>query len=98
MWQGLAWVCALFATSCNAAPDAAIIQAAYERAEAAGSALHDKELLVVTAKCHDGGASAFLCEISFISKSDAAQQLYFDIVAVARTENGWVLRSGLCRR
>jgi outer membrane cobalamin receptor len=101
MWQNLQWmqwVCVVLATACSAAPDAAIIQAAYDRAEAAGGALHDKDLLVVSAKCHDSGANTFLCEVSFISKSDVAQQLYLDIVAVARTGDGWVLRSGLCRR
>jgi hypothetical protein len=98
MWPGLRWLCTLLALSCNAAPDVAIIQAAYERAEAAGGALHDKNLLVVSAKCHDSGGNAFLCEVSFISKSDAAQQLYLDIVAVTRAEEGWVLKSGLCRR
>ncbi|HEU0148249.1 MAG TPA: hypothetical protein VFR21_15420 [Bradyrhizobium sp.] len=53
---------------------------------------------MVNAKCHDSGVDAFLCEVSFISTSDVAQQLYVDIVAVARTDEGWVLRSGLCRR
>jgi hypothetical protein len=98
MWHGLGWVCALVAISCNAAPDAAVIQAAYDRAEATGGALHDKDLSVVSAKCHDRGANAFLCEVSFISKRDATQQLYLDIVAVARAEDGWELKSGLCRR
>ena len=98
MWHHLGWVCALLAMSCNAAPDAAIIQAAYDRAEAAGGALHDKDLLVVSARCHDNGSDAYLCEVSFISKRDAAQQLYLDIVAVARGEDGWILKSGLCRR
>jgi hypothetical protein len=41
---------------------------------------------------------AFLCEVTFISKSDPSERLYFDIVAVARTAAGWELKSGLCKR
>ncbi|CCE07734.1 conserved exported hypothetical protein [Bradyrhizobium sp. STM 3843] len=98
MWQALAWICTLAALTCDAAPDVAIIQAAYERAGTSGSTLHDKGLRVLSAKCHDHGTNAFLCEVTFISTSDQAQQLYLDIVAVTRTEDGWVLTSGLCRR
>jgi hypothetical protein len=98
MWQGLRWVCKLLVMICNASPDVAIIQAAYDKADAAAGVLHDKGLRVVNAKCHDSGVDAFLCEVSFISTSDVAQLLDFDIVAVARTDEGWVLRSGLCRR
>jgi hypothetical protein len=35
---------------------------------------------------------------SFVSKSDATERLYFDIVAVARASDGWELKSGLCKR
>ena len=52
MWQGAKWVCALVAMSCNAEPDLAAIQTAYEREAAAGSALHDKGLQVLQAQCH----------------------------------------------
>jgi hypothetical protein len=52
MWQGAEWVCALVAMSCNAEPDLAAIQTAYEREAAAGSALHDKGLQVLKAQCH----------------------------------------------
>jgi hypothetical protein len=31
-------------------------------------------------------------------KDDPRQRLYFDVVAIARTEKGWELRSGLCKR
>jgi hypothetical protein len=52
MWQGAKWVCALVVMSCNAEPDLAAIQTAYEREAAAGSALHDKGLQVLQAQCH----------------------------------------------
>jgi len=52
MWQGAKWICALVAMSCNAEPDLAAIQTAYEREAAAGSALHDKGLQVLQAQCH----------------------------------------------
>jgi hypothetical protein len=76
----------------------AAIQAVYEREASAGSALHDKDLQMLQAKCHEDGANGFLCEIRFISKGDPAGRLYFDIVAVARAGDGWELKSGLCKR
>jgi len=58
MWQGAKWVCALAAMSCNAEPDLAAIQTAYEREAAAGSALHDKGLQVLQAQCHRNDSTA----------------------------------------
>jgi hypothetical protein len=102
MWQVAGWLCALVAISCKPVPDIAVIQTAYEREAAAGSALHDKGLQVLQSKCHDAGSSTgtggFLCEVTFISKGDPEQRLYFDIVAVARAGAGWELKSGLCKR
>ena len=99
MWQVVGWICGLTAMSCNAVPDIAVIQSAYEREADAGSKLHDKGLQVLQAKCHDTSSIAgFLCETTFISKSDSTQRLYFDIVAVARKGDGWELKSGLCKR
>jgi tripartite-type tricarboxylate transporter receptor subunit TctC len=40
----------------------------------------------------------FLCEVTFTSKDDPTERLYFDIVAVARAGDGWELKSGLCKR
>jgi hypothetical protein len=98
MWQAVGWMCSLLAMSC-AVPSVAVIQSAYEREETAGSKLHDKDLQVLQAKCHDnGGSDGYLCEVTFVSKSDPTERLFFDIVAVARADNGWVLKSGLCRR
>jgi hypothetical protein len=37
-------------------------------------------------------------EVTFISRSDPMERLYFDIVAVARASDGWELKSGLCKR
>ena len=79
-------------------PDMAVIQTAYEREASSGSALHDKGLRVLQAKCHDDSTDRFLCEVTFVSNSDPNKRLYFDIVAVARTADGFVLKSGLCKR
>ena len=98
MWQSIAWACSLIGLSCGAFPDMAVIQTAYEREASAGSKLHDKDLKVLNAKCHDQGGGPFLCEVMFISASDPNERLYFDIVAVARTSDGWELKSGLCKR
>jgi hypothetical protein len=98
MWQVVGWICALVAMSCRSVPDIAVIQSAYEREASAGSTLHDKGLQVLQAKCHDASTSGFLCEVTFISKGDAAERLYFDIVAVARAGDGWQLKSELCKR
>jgi hypothetical protein len=98
MWQVAGWICALVAISCRPAPDIAAIQAVYEREASAGSALHDKDLQMLQAKCHEAGANGFLCEITFISKGDPSERLYFDIVAVTRAGDGWEFKSGLCKR
>ena len=98
MWQVAGWLCAVVAMSCETVPDIAVIQSAYEREASAGSTLHDKGLQVLQAKCHDSGSAAFLCEVTFTSKGDPSEHLYFDIVAVARAGDGWELKSGLCKR
>jgi hypothetical protein len=98
MWQVVGWICALVATSCKPGPDIAVIQSAYEREASAGSTQHDKGLQVLQAKCHDASTNGFLCEVTFISKGDPTERLYFDIVAVARAGDGWALKSGLCKR
>lgn len=85
------------ALSCNATPGASVIQSAYDREEAVGSKLHDKSLQVLQAKCHDDGTDKYLCEVTFISKADPTERLFFDIVAVARGADGWELKSGLCK-
>src|SRR5262249_31678909 len=99
MWILAGWVCTLIGASCSAVPDMAAIQAAYEREASAGSALHDRDLQVLEAKCHDRERNEnFLCEVTFVSKSDATERLYFDIVSVAPDGSGWRLKSGLCKR
>jgi hypothetical protein len=40
----------------------------------------------------------FLCQVTFMSKDDPDERLYFDVVAIVRTDAGWELRSGLCKR
>jgi hypothetical protein len=98
MWQTVGWICTLVATTCNAVPDVALIQTAYEREEATGSPRHDKGLQVLQSKCHDDGAGKFLCEVTFTSRGDPDERLYFDIVAVVRDGDHWMLKSGLCKR
>jgi hypothetical protein len=101
MWQSIVWACSALGLSCAIPPNVAIIQAAYEREEAAGSTLHSKDLKVLEAKCHDNSGGKFLCEVTFTLASnsqDPDQRLYFDVVAIARTPDGWALKSGLCRR
>ena len=98
MRQIVGWICALVALSCKPAPDTITIQSAYDREASAGITLHDTGLQVLQAKCHDAGAGGFLCEVTFMSRDDPAERLYFDIVAVARAGDGWELKSGLCKR
>jgi hypothetical protein len=94
------WACTLIGLSCDAStPSVALIQSAYEREASSGSTLHDKGLRVLEAKCDDSAtAGRFLCQVTFLSNDDPNQRLYFDIVAVARTDTGWELKSGLCKR
>ena len=99
MWEAVGWACSLVGLACSSVLNVAVIQTAYEREAAAGSKLHDKDLQVLTAKCHDS-AGPFLCEVTFISNKDpnkGDERLYFDVVAVARTADGWELKSGLCK-
>jgi len=94
----LIWACTSVGLSCGSMPDIASVQTAYEREASAGSSLHDKDLKLLKTKCHDGAAGQFLCEVMFVSSGDPTERLYFDIVAVARTDDGWQLKSGLCKR
>jgi hypothetical protein len=97
MWQAAQWICALVALSCGAVPGAAVVQSAYDREQAAGSALHDDSLQVLQAKCRDDGTGKYLCDITFISKKDPAERPFFDIVSIDRVGGGWELKSGLCK-
>jgi len=98
MWQGIVWACAVIGMPCDTLPDAATIQAVYEQEASSGKALHDKGLKVLEARCHRNSDAPFLCEVTFTSAGDPEQRLYFDIVAVAPTTEGWELKSGLCKR
>jgi hypothetical protein len=94
------WICSELGLSCavGAMPTLSTIQAAYEREASSGSGLHDSGLKVIDSKCHDNSNGPLLCEVRFVSAADPAQRLYFDIVAVDRTPDGWKLKSGLCKR
>ena len=101
MWTAgfILWACALVGISCGGStPNVTVIQSAYKREAANGSKLHDRGLRVLEANCESGAAGHFLCQVTFLSKDDPDQRLYFDIVAVARTDKGWELESGLCKR
>ena len=97
MWWTIGWVCAVVGISCGTVPDIDAIQTAYEREAGSGSTLHDKGLQILRARCHDNSNDRFLCEVMFISKTDPAERLYFDIVAVTWIGEGWQLKSGLCK-
>jgi hypothetical protein len=93
-------ICPLVGLSCGvvSTPNVSIIQSAYEREASNGSSLHDKGLKVIEATCDDPKAGRFLCQITFLSTADPNQRLYFDVVAVAVSDQGWELKSGLCKR
>ena len=94
------WVCPLFGLSCGTPPalNVATIQSAYDREQATGSPLHDKSLKVLEASCDPPKAGLYLCQITFMSKVDSDQRLYYDVVAVAWNDRQWQLKSGLCKR
>ncbi len=97
------WACGLVGLGCGApapavTPNVAIIQSAYEREAANGSKLHDKGLSVLQARCDDPKGGQFLCQITFLSKTDPSKRLYFDVIAVAQSGDNWELKSGLCKR
>jgi hypothetical protein len=92
------WICALAGLLCETVPNVSIVQTVYEQEASSGSSLHDKNLKVLKTKCHADAGDRFLCEVMFVSSDDPSQRLYFDIVAVARTQDGWQLQSGLCKR
>jgi hypothetical protein len=94
------WSCSLVGWSCGDVPkpDVSIIQSAYEREAANNSPLHDKGLEVIEASCDDPKADQFLCQVTFLSKDDPAERLYFDVIAVSWRGREWILTSGLCKR
>ena len=79
-------------------PTAETIQTAYDRESSEGSRLHDRGLRLVGAKCYPGAAGRYLCQVTFLSRSDPTERLYFDVIAVAREGAAWALKSGLCKR
>ena len=99
MWQGVKWLCALVAMSCNSVPDIAAIQTAYEREASAGSIFHDNSLQVLQANCRDDGTDKgkYVCEVTFISRGGPTDRPFFDLVEIARGPDGWELKSGLCK-
>ena len=94
------WACSLAGLSCGttASPNVSAIQSAYEIESAGGSTLHDKGLRVIEASCDEPSGGTYLCQVTFLSTEDPNQRLYFDVIAVARGDRRWELKSGLCKR
>jgi|SRR4051794_6092983 hypothetical protein len=90
--------CSLVGWLCAAAPGVTVIQSAYEGEASSPGVRHDPGLRVLEAKCHDRDTGRYLCEVTFTSSDDPGGRLYFDIVAVDRSDKGWILTSGLCKR
>lgn len=92
-------VCWAGPAAAAAEPSVAIVQAAYEREAYRNTAKHDKNLLVITAECNTGKIEGqHLCWITFTSKTDPAQTLYYDVAGLENEGNDWTLTSGMCRR
>lgn len=80
------------------APNVPAIQAAYDAESGAASSLHDKDLRILEARCEQRSDGGYLCEVTFASKRDPAERLYFDVIEVAESSSGWALKTGLCKR
>ena len=93
-------VAMLFCSAAIAAtPTREIVQAAYEREAGRGDPRHDKNLKVLSVECGQGKFEReYLCWITYTSTADPAKPLFYDVAAVADTQDGWALMSGLCRR
>ncbi|MFY9656493.1 MAG: hypothetical protein WAK01_07890 [Methylocystis sp.] len=79
-------------------PDVAIMQASYDEQESAGSSLHDRNLQIIEVSCMRY-APNYRCFVTFLSKADPYQHLYYDVAEMAPTAlGGWQLISGLCKR
>jgi hypothetical protein len=85
------WACATVGLSCESAPNAAIIQAAYGRAAPDSRLRHDKGLRIIEATCDNDVNGRFQCRVSFVSEADPDQRLYFGIVSATQTDRGWTL-------
>lgn len=96
----LAWLCSLASLFCGtpAKPDLSTLQLTYDREEAQHSTRHDKGLRIVEASCEAASDARSLCQVTFLSKDDPEQRLYFDVIAVAHRDGRWELESGLCKR
>jgi len=79
-------------------PDIAIMQASYDEEVGAGSKLHDRNLQIIEVTCMKY-APNYRCFVTFFSKADPYQHLYYDLAEMAPTASGgWQLISGLCKR
>jgi hypothetical protein len=82
------WACATVGLSCESAPNAAIIQAAYERAAPDSRLRRDKGLRIIEATCDNDVNGRFQCQVSFVSEADPDQRLYLGIVSATQTGSG----------
>ena len=93
-WPG--WAGPAAATS---EPTISIVQAAYEREAVRNAAKHDKNLVVLAAECSSSKIEGqHLCWITFTSKTDPSQTLYYDVAGLQTAGSDWTLISGMCRR
>jgi hypothetical protein len=68
----------------EAAQDCIAIQRAYDQEASLGTSKHDNNLMLIEAKFDAGQNGRFRCQVTFLSKDDPGERLYFDIVAIAR--------------
>ena len=82
-----------------ATPGVTVIQAAYQDAKAeAPRGRHVDDLSVSSADCSQISVGRFYCQIGYLrTRDDAADHLYFTVVTMERTEDRWILKTGLCR-
>lgn len=79
-------------------PDVAIMQASYDEEVSSGSKLHDRNLQIIEVSCTKYPPN-YRCFVTFFSKADPYQHLYYDLAEMAPTPfGGWQLISGLCKR
>ena len=80
------------------APDATIIQSAYDAAKASAvPGRHFDDLVVESAECNPLATKEYMCQVSFTRRAEASGRLYFDVVTMTAADEGWQLTAGLCR-
>lgn len=82
-----------------ALPDAAAVQAAYDRAAASAEDRHDADVRILGVDCAEAGGTRVTCTVGFAKTDEASDRVYLDSALVERRSGGdWTLLQGLCRR